>query len=64
MKCRCCAEFEATFILERGKLIFDEFHILETYYLCEMCLLDYESSFKNIGLPYRIKVIPEKVSFT
>lgn len=63
-KCDGCHEFEATFIIEKGKRIIGEFELLETFRLCEMCLLDYEHGYKNINIPYRIKTIKEKVQFT
>jgi len=51
-------EYEATFKVTYGK------YMDNVYFLCELCLIDYEDTLKNLDVPYRIEAIPEKVTFT
>jgi len=60
--CEGCHEFEATHKITYGKNL-DDLSLVSVAFLCEMCLVDYEFRLKNIDIPYKIEMNPEKVEF-
>ena len=64
-RCSCYrhfAKFKVTYGRHLGKT--ENPHILNVAFLCELCLLDYERTFKNGNVPYKVEENREVVQFT
>ena len=64
-RCSCFrhfAKFKITYSRHLRKT--ENPHILNVAFLCELCLLDYEQTFKDLEIPYKIEENGEVVQFT